>query len=184
MVFFPMTPPHKHLGSQTSHVKRRPGETCCAHARMLSLEFMSRPMLMFMTDIPPKADVNFYSGGQPQWTEYQGGPDKPEVLLHRLPTKAQAACKYCIMLGSFIPELWILFSLLLFLRAHLPAKLQARCQTVFGKKKEKKKNPLSLITVRKQERQFLSSRSNPRRLAPPLLRLADTLLGAQCCFVR
>lgn len=57
-----MTHPYKHLGSQTSQMKRQGEETCCTHIQMLSLALMSRTMLMFITDILPKADVNFYCG--------------------------------------------------------------------------------------------------------------------------
>lgn len=36
------------------------GNLLRTHIQMLSLELMSRTVLMFITDIPPKADVNFY----------------------------------------------------------------------------------------------------------------------------
>lgn len=45
------------------HLKLKDGESkpvAHTHIQMLSLGLMSRTVLMFITDIPPKADVNFY----------------------------------------------------------------------------------------------------------------------------
>lgn len=72
-----MTHPHKHLGSQTSQIKRWGEQTCCAHTHsdvVFGAHEQNRVNVYYRHS--SKSRCKLLLRGQPQWTEYQGGVDK------------------------------------------------------------------------------------------------------------
>lgn len=171
-----MTHPRKHLGSQTSQIKRQGPETCCAREQIRVNVYCRR-----------SSKSRCFSVGSATVDRISGRTGQARGARPLFANESAACLQITRWEGSgsdFSKTLDLIFS------PPVPDSTLT-CQTssslpsgFWRRKKKKKKSLLSLITVRKHKRQFLSSCSNPRLMAPPFLSLADTLLGAQCCFVR